>query len=279
MNDASTPPTSPTSAERDPTRAPRARDERTAVDKAISVMLAFDGDAHVGVGVSELARRTGLSKSTTFRLLGALERNGVVERAGTAYRLGEFLHDLGARAGTPGQDAVCDLLTPFLADLYEATHLTVQIAMLQGSRVTYLSKLEGHQRLRSPSRIGGRMPAYSTGVGKALLAHDVDALEETLDAPRHAWTPHTIVDRDELLAELDRVRETGVAYDWGESLETLACVAAPVMAAPGVAIAALSVSGPAGRFDPTGVEATLRRIAFAASRAAARSGAFARAAA
>jgi IclR family transcriptional regulator, KDG regulon repressor len=248
------------------------RDERAAVDKAICVLKAFGDDAHIGLGVTELARRARLSKSTAFRLLGMLERNGVVERAGSAYRLGRVMQELGAQANTPRQDRIRDLLTPFLADLYEATHLTVQLAVLAGSSVVYLNKLEGHQRLRTPSRIGGRMPAYCTGVGKVLLAFDDSAAEETLRRPRHAWTPNTIVDEQALRDELWRIRSASLAVDDGESLETLVCVAAPVMGRNGKPIAAISISGDASTFTQSAYEHVLRRVAYLASRAAANGG-------
>lgn len=245
------------------------RDVRTSVDKAACVLKAFGKDANLGVGVSELARRSGLSKSTTFRLLGMLERSGFVERAGTAYRLGRMLLELGAQASASEHELVRDILTPFLADLYEATHMTVQLAVLGGTHVIYLNKLEGHQRLRSPSRIGGRMPAYCTAVGKVLLAHDPRAFEETLRLPRHAWTPTTLVDEDELRNELGRVMQSGMAVDHGESLASLVCVAAPVMGALGRPVAALSVSGDAVSFRPEQHEDVLRRVCYAASRAVA----------
>ncbi|GAA5036084.1 IclR family transcriptional regulator [Microbacterium fluvii] len=245
----------------------RTRDERTAVDKAIDVLKAFGRDAHLGIGVSELSRRAGLSKSTTFRVLGMLEHNGAVERAGTAYRLGRLIEELGTPAAAPMQDAVRDAVTPFLAELYVQTHATVQLAMLAGSHVVYLNKLEGPARLRTPSRIGGRMPAYCTGVGKVLLAADPIATEIALREPRHAWTAHTIVDEHAFLAELDHVRTSGVAHDRGESLETLSCIAAPVRGAGGRVIAALSVSGDAATFQPLRYERTLRAVAYSASRA------------
>lgn len=247
----------------------RTRDERTAVDKAISVLKAFGREAHLGIGVSELARRAGLSKSTTFRLLSMLERNGVVERAGTAYRLGRVVQELGSQSATPGQDATRDLLTPFLADLYIATHATVQLAVLSGSHVIYLNKLEGHQRLRTPSRIGGRMPAYCTAVGKVLLAFDGDAAERAKRTPRHAWTSTTIVDADAFTSELDEVRRKGIAIDRGESLASLHCLAVPVVGAGGRPIAALSISSDAATFRQAEFEHVLRRTGFAASRATA----------
>jgi len=245
----------------------RPRDSRASVDKAVSVLKAFGKDAHLGVGVTELARRAQLSKSTTFRLLGMLERNGVVERAGSAYRLGRVMQELGAQASTPGQEIIRDQLTPYLADLYESTHMTVQLAMLSGPSVVYLNKLEGHQRLRTPSRIGGRMPAYCTGVGKAMLAHDSKALEETLLHPRHAWTARTIVDESALRAEIDGVRLSGVAVDAGESLATLTCIAAAIVGRDGRAIAAMSISGDAATFQPSAYEHILRTVCFSATRA------------
>lgn len=246
------------------------RDSRTAVDKAISVISAFGQDAQLGVGVSELARRAGLSKSTTFRLLGMLERNGVVERAGVAYRLGPTIRDLGDQVSTREHDLIRDVLTPFLADLYEATHFTVQLAALAGTEVIYLNKLEGHRRLRTPSRIGGRMPAYCTAVGKMLLAHHPDAFEATLQRPRHQWTEATITDEEKFRAELWRIRKNGVAIDRGEALDSLVCIAAPVTGKGGEVIAALSVSGDVQSFRPERFASVLRRVCYGASVAASR---------
>jgi IclR family KDG regulon transcriptional repressor len=249
----------------------RTRDERTAVDKAISVLKAFDTESNTGIGVSELARRTDLSKSTAFRILTMLERNQVVERAGSAYRLGPVIRELGGQNVTPAQGRLREIFTPFLAELYAETRMTAQLAVLSGTQVVYLNKLEGVRRLRTPSRISGRMPAYCTGVGKVLLAYDPEALEQTLAEPRHAWTPTTLVDAEALQAELSRVRERGVAIDRGESLETLCCVAAPIMGSDGRPVAAISLSGDTATFHPSKYESILRRVCYTASRTLAHS--------
>ena len=246
------------------------KETATSVDKAIAVLKAFGEDANLGVGVSELSRRADLSKSTTFRLLRMLERNEMIERIGTAYRFGPAIQTLGAQCNGSNHDDVRDLLTPYLADLFVATHLTVQLAVLEGQHIVYLNKLEGHQRLRSPSRIGGRMPAYCTGAGKVLIAFDTATAELALREPRHPWTAKTITDEQTLRVELARVRRSGVAYDLGESLETLSCVAAPVLNGQGLPVAALSISGPSDSFRPHEYEHTLRRTCLAASRTMAR---------
>ncbi|WP_336660055.1 IclR family transcriptional regulator [Leucobacter sp. USHLN153] len=243
------------------------KDRRTSVDKAMCVLKAFGDEANAGVGVSELSRRAGLSKSTTFRLLGMLERSEMVERIGTAYRFGRAIQTLGAQSDASRRhDQARDLLTPFLADLFVATGRTVQLAVLDGQHVVYLNKLEGHQRLRTPSRIGGRMPAYCTAVGKLFMAYDPVGARDALEAERHAWTPNTIVDESSLRVELARVRREGISHDQGETLETLNCVAAPVMSRRGLPIAALSVSGTASTFRAQEYAHTLRQVALAASR-------------
>src|SRR5882757_9167545 len=201
------------------------RDDRAAVDKAISLLIAFGDRASSGVGVSELARRAQLSKSTAYRVLGMLERNGVVERVGTDYRLGERLHDLGRAVYAPGHEGVRDLLLPYLTDLYELTRHTAHLAVLHGTDVVYLAKLYGHRPAPVPSRIGGRLPAHATAVGKVLLAYDATAALQVTSAPLQRFTEHTITDPEELAAELARIRRVGVGYDNQESQLGLNCVA------------------------------------------------------
>lgn len=243
------------------------RDARAAIDKAISLLVSFGDHASSGLGVSELARRAQLSKSTAFRVLGMLERNGVVERIGTNYRLGARLHHLGLSVYAPGHERIRDLLIPFLTDLYEHTHETVHLATLHGSEVIYLAKLYGHRPVPSPSRVGGRMPAHCTAVGKVLLAYDADAATEALANPLRSFTGHTITDPRALAAELDRIRRAGIAFDDEESQPGLSCVAVPVRDPGGRPVAALSVAGVTGRIDAQRHARTLRRVAAAAAQA------------
>ncbi|MFF8993772.1 IclR family transcriptional regulator [Streptomyces sp. NPDC014983] len=243
------------------------RDDRAAVDKAISLLVAFGDRASSGVGVSELARRAQLSKSTAHRVLGVLERNGVVERVGTGYRLGERLHHLGRSVYAPGSESVRDALLPFLSDLFEATRRTVHLAVLHGTDVVYLAKLYGHHATPVPSRIGGRRPAHATAVGKVLLAYQPDVASRLADMPLQRFTDRTITDHGALAAELSRIRHEGVAYDDEESRIGLNCVAAPVLGPGGRAVAALSVSGTRARIDTRRLSPDVRRIAAEASRA------------
>ncbi|ROR55188.1 IclR family transcriptional regulator [Luteococcus japonicus] len=243
------------------------RDSRTAVDKALALLDAFGEEHTTGVGVSELARRTNLSKSTAFRVLAMLERNGAVERAGIQYRLGPFVQRLSAPKATSEDTLVRDTLTPFLVNLYERTRHTVHLAVLERTDVIYLNKLHGLHQVPSPSRVGGRIPAYCTAVGKALLAYHPDEMEEVLGGELHQWTPHTVTDPQVLRQQILRSREEGLAHDREEIMDGLHCVAAVVTSPTGGAVAAMSVSGPSGRFVPSQVAPALRAICADAGRA------------
>jgi DNA-binding IclR family transcriptional regulator len=247
------------------TTAP-SRDDRTAVDKAVELLLSFGEDAYDGLGVSELARRADMSKSTAFRLLGMLARNGVVERIGSDYRLGARLHELGQQVYTPEHDRIRDLATPFLIELYDLTHQTAHLGVLHGPDVLYLNKLYGPHTTPSPSRIGSRAPAHCTAGGKVLLAYRPDAPGDEREGALVRRTPRSITDRVLLHRHLASVREQGVGYDDEEARPGLRCVAAPIFAAPGQPVAALSITAPTARFEPRSYTAAVRQVAHRASR-------------
>ncbi|MBW8800240.1 MAG: IclR family transcriptional regulator [Streptomyces sp.] len=240
--------------------------QQTAVDKALVLLkslASMDGE----IGVSELARRSQLTKSTAFRLLGILQRNDLVERVGSNYRLGSQLFDIGVRVYGPNPPLLQECLMPHLADLYEMTHETVHLAVLHDTDIVYVNKIQGHRATRSPSRIGARLPAYCTGVGKALLAFDHDAAEAAVSAGLPARTEYTLADPRRFREELRRIRQDGIAYDRQEAAPGLTCVAVPIMGASGRPVAALSVAGAHHRFEPSRYAPALRRVAFEAARA------------
>lgn len=241
--------------------------QQTAVDKALLLVRSL-ADEGRGIGVSELARRTRMTKSTAFRLLAILQRNEFVERVGSDYRLNPHLSDLGSCVYGPTTSLIHDKLLPYLVELYEHTHETVHLAVLHGDEVAYLNKIHGHRATRSPSKIGARLPAHCTGVGKAILAFDPAAAEIiACAAALSARTEYSISDAVLLRAELGRIREDGIAFDRQEAALGLACVAVPVMGLARKPLAALSVAGPHQRFDPARFAPILRRVAYDASRA------------
>ncbi|TWP50615.1 IclR family transcriptional regulator [Lentzea tibetensis] len=234
-----------------------AQANRAVVEKAFAVLEAWD---HRGesLGASELARRTGLPKSTSHRLLGILEAAGVVERLSGSYRLGDRLRGISGMVAAGFPD-LREVGLPFMQDLYELTHETVHLGALDGADVHCVEKIYGHRRSPLASRVGGVLPAHTTALGKALLAFS------SLNVQRSVLT---YLDEPLVLsAELRRTRRAGVAFDLGETHPDVNCVAAPVLNREGRAIAAISVSGPAERFTPAMVTDRVRRAAHAASMA------------
>lgn len=217
-----------------------------------------------GVGLTDLATRIGLPKSTTLRLLKTLVRNGALERYGEHYRLGELFTD-GLPTGARVQLAQL-VLTPFLAQLYERTRCTVQLAVLDDAEVVFLNKLHGVHRVPSPSRIGGRAPAHCTSLGKALLAYDNEAVELVAKRGLDPWTPRTVTDPEALWAELVTVRKNRIAVDDREYLPMVGSVSSPVLVGD-QAVAALCVTGPRDDVIGAGHERVLLHVCAQAAQA------------
>jgi DNA-binding IclR family transcriptional regulator len=226
-------------------------DVNTVLGKVLAVLNSFRVDDDV-LPLAELGRRTGLAKGTLHRIAADLVTARLLDRVDGGYRLGGRLFELGLRASL--ERRMLDVAIPFMQDLYARTQETVHLGIVDGVEVVYVEKIGGHRQASAPSRIGGRMPLYCTGIGKALLAfNDRALLGAVLDAGLTRLTPRTIVAPGLLRAELRRVVRDGVAYEHEESTVGITCVAAPVRDGdPGAdhALAAVSVTGPVTRFRP-----------------------------
>jgi IclR family acetate operon transcriptional repressor len=236
----------------------------SVIGRVLTLLSAFrPGDAELTL--AELHRRTGLAKPTVHRLLAELDGWDVVERTPTGIRLGMRLFELGQLV--PRQRGLLEAAAPFLADLFEATHETVHLAVPDGVEVVYVQKLDGSRGPKVSSRVGGRMPAHCTGVGKALLAFGPpERLAKVVDAGLSRLAPRTIVAPGLLLTELAAIRERGVALEREESAVGITCVAAPVLDADGTAIAAISITGWINRLDPDRLAPAVRTAALGVSR-------------
>lgn len=232
----------------------------SVLGRAVALLRAFGPDEPV-LSLAELARRTAIPKGTVHRMATDLVVLRLLDRAEGGYRLSGGLFELGLRASA--ERSLLELAMPFLQDLYERTHETVHLGVADGREVVYIAKIGGHRQARSPSRPGGRMPMHCTAIGKVLLAHaDLATQRTVLTGPLERRTPHTIVAPGLLRRQLDAVLEQGVAFEQEESTVGLRCVAAPVLDASGrAALAAISVTGPVGRFRPEQHVAAVRAAA------------------
>lgn len=172
----------------------------------------------------ELSDALGVPKSSLYALLRTLTARGWVlaDRTGTLYRLGSR----AVLAGSTylGADPYLGVVHPHLDDLGERVDETFHLSRLDGLDVVYLATSESTQYLRSWSRVGRRLPAYSTSLGKALLAErDGDDLERHLPPVLIPLTPYTLTDRGALAEDLRRTRERGYAIDSQENTLGLKC--------------------------------------------------------
>jgi IclR family acetate operon transcriptional repressor len=230
--------------------AERVADVNTAVGKALSVLSAFSADA-LELPLTEIAVRTGLAKSTVHRLLEQLAAWGAVERdpeTGT-WHLGIRMVEI---AGLVQQRMrLRDVAQPYLEDLLQISQQTVHLAVLDHGEVLYIDKLVRHQSQPVVSRVGGRLQAHTSGLGKVLLAFaSRDVVLAVLNRGLTASTRYTVVSPRLLVEELGRVREQGFAIDREETQLGVACLAAPIIDRPGHVAAAVSMTGPTHRFDP-----------------------------
>lgn len=223
-------------------------DTRTVLGKVVTVLQAFSADDQ-GVSLAELGRRTGLPKGTLHRLVTDLVAVRLLDKDGTSYALSRQLFELGMRASVERQ--LLEVATPYMEDLYERTHETVHLGVLDSHHVVYVAKIGGHRQVSSPSRVGGRMPLHCTAIGKALLAYGSPQLfAEVVEQGLARLTPRTITAPGLLRKQLVRVVETGAAFEYEESARGICCVAAPVFGSNEQPAAAISVTGPATRFQP-----------------------------
>jgi IclR family acetate operon transcriptional repressor len=221
-----------------------------SVDRAAALLLAL-GDSQGEAGVTELARRLGLHKSTASRLLATLERRGLVEQDDETgkYRLGLVLIRLAERA-----ERTLDLRSIAMTELERLARLTretVSLGILEGDACLTVAQADGPNLVAVGDWTGRASPLHCVASGKVLLS--AMAEREVLRIVRRglvAHTERTITELEPLLEELARIRRRGYATALGEYELGLNAVSAPVNDARGAVIAAVDIWGPAFRLTP-----------------------------
>jgi DNA-binding IclR family transcriptional regulator len=221
-----------------------------SVERALGVLKTFL-DCDEEQSVTEISEKAGLDISTTFRLLVTLQSNGFVEynNATAKYRLGVSCLELGSKfiKNNDIRKVALKQMEALRNEFGETVHLTI----LDGIEVVYLEKLSGlHPIGFMSSRVGGRAPAYCTGVGKAHLAYlpEEEIYKRFEGKKLFKYTKNTITNIKLLIEELERVRERGFSFDNEEHEIGVKCVAVPIFDHNGV-VAAMSISGPVDRMN------------------------------
>jgi DNA-binding IclR family transcriptional regulator len=218
-----------------------------ALSHAIDVLEALAANGEMGV--SEISREIGLSKTAVYNILGTFEGRRMVNRdpVSSRYRLGWRVYELGTELLRHSE--LAPLARPLLKELAQRTAETVLFGILDRTGVTYVDRVESDRSIRMVAAPGRQAALHSTASGKVLLAHQPQAfVDHVLAGALPAFTPTTITDPKKLRAELQRVVEQGYAECVGENEPEICSVSVPVRDYSGEVCAALTIAAPATRF-------------------------------
>jgi IclR family transcriptional regulator, pca regulon regulatory protein len=218
-----------------------------SLERGLTILSSFKS-ARPLLGVSELARELGLSRSTTHRYVATLAALGYLEQDPPTrrYRLGPRVLDLGFSAINSME--LREISVPHLQRLSDETGHTVNMAILDGADIVYVERCRssrlGQREIDLNLHVGSRLPAYCTSLGKVLLAYlSREECEAVLDGVELTQRgPNTLTKRRDLLAELDQVRLRGLAVNNEELAFGLRSIAAPVRGHSGQAAAAINLA-------------------------------------
>jgi IclR family transcriptional regulator, pca regulon regulatory protein len=218
-----------------------------SLERGLAILAAFRS-GRPRLGISELGREVGLSRSTTHRYVATLASLGYLQQDPETrkYALGPRVVDLGFSAINSMESR--EVAAPHLRDLSDSTGYTVNMAILDDLDIVYVERCRstraGQREIDLNLHVGSRLPAYCTSLGKVLLAFlPDDEREERLariDPARRG--PNTLTSRTALMAELRRVREAGFAVNNEELAYGLRSIAAPILSHQHVAVAAINLA-------------------------------------
>ena len=258
-----------------PKRGSSARGRRarlSSVATAMRLLKAFSED-EVEIGISALARRLSLAKSTVHRLAVTLVSEGMLEqdRENGKYRLGIALFRLGALVRR--RMNVSNEARPHLFDLRETINESVHLAILDETEIMYVYNLEGTHAIRMRSDIGVRKPAYCTAEGQAILAFAPDEIVgRVIEAGLAPRTPKTITSAERFIKALAAIRQRGCAVEDEESEIGMVSIAAPIRDDAGDVVAAVGIAGPVTRLSRKSIAAFMPHVIATADQVSARLG-------
>ncbi len=219
------------------------------IARAADVLRALEGNDQ-GLSLGQLARQLNLPKSTVQRIVAALDRENFVIAASpqAGVRLGPAL----VRIARSVRCGLVDIARPCLEELAQKTGETVDLALLKGAEAVFMDHIEGAHRLRAVSATGVSFPLHCSANGKAMLSALSDPVLAKMKKQIHLtrFTPNSLSSWRQLLGEIEKIRETGIAYDLEEHTLGISAVGTPIIGPEGE-IAAISIPTPSVRFNDT----------------------------
>lgn len=247
---------------------PDSADDRSVAAKLFAVIDAFSApSAAASLSLTAIARRANLPMSTAHRMVAEwVNWGGLTRQDDGKYSLGMRLWEVGVQ--TPTARNLRTIALPYLEDLYEATREHVQLAILDDYDALYVEKLSGHRAVNIISRVGGRLPLHTTGVGLVLLAYaPPELIDSYLARPLQRFLPGTVTSPERLRRRLAGIRAQGIAHMSEEMTVGSSSIAAPIRDRTGDVVAAVSiVTRTTSTADPA-QENAVRSAALGVSRA------------
>lgn len=250
----------------------RTRSDLQSVDH-VAIALDIFAASRKPLTLRDFVEQSELPRTTAFRLLTALEQHGFLQRGpeGTTYRLGPrafliaelYLSRLDIRAA----------IRPTLEWLWEKTHLTTHLSILDKTEVVYIDKIDGSLLIQVATRVGGRAPAYAVSAGLAQLAHlDEATLKRHVPEALEAFTPNTVSSHQQLAEQLGKVRELGYTVNMGGWRSVVGGISAPVFKYDQRVVASIGVVFPSSEIREEVAERIIPQVVQAAAKASAELG-------
>jgi IclR family KDG regulon transcriptional repressor len=220
-----------------------------SLEKALSILelMILEGK---DLPLMAISAKSGLGKGTVHRILGTLKSRKFVHQDPNTKKYGLGIRALEMGSAVKKDEILRKAMRPVLRELLQKCGETINGAILEHDEITYIYRLESEEPLRFSLQAGSRFPAHCTATGKIMLAdlpdEDLRRLYENKTGFRKL-TENSIGSFDELMAEILKLRQKGLAYDLEETLAGVNCVAAPIRDAKNRVVAAISISGPKER--------------------------------
>jgi DNA-binding IclR family transcriptional regulator len=229
-----------------------------SVKNALRILRLFSVD-RPELGVTEISRALGLSKSTVHYLMATLTKEGLLEKTPKAkYKLGlAFLRLTGI---IEEQMEIHRESLPILTQLRDEFQESAYVGILEQTKVAYLQKAEARYSVPALSQIGNRNPAFCTGTGKAILAYQKEEIIAEIAADLHVYGPNSITDPEQFKRHLKMVKEQGYAICVDEIDTGITSIGVPVRNYTGKVIAAVSIVGATERIHHKNMPLMIQKL-------------------
>ena len=209
--------------------------------EASTKIISFLADSEREVGISEISRGTEINKNMVFRILNTLENEGWVYCREQKYSLTLSLFGLASKPIS--RLSLNTVATPILYDLLNKTGESTYLGILKEDKVLYIQHLDGVKSVRVAGAVGGEYDLYCSAPGKVLLSFSNEKfIESYLSKNFEKKTTNTVIEKHEILVNLEKIRKNGYATDLEEFGNGITCVAAPIYDYSGKVIAAIGCS-------------------------------------